>query len=1054
MPKQRMDDFLSAVKTVRSNADQKPEPAITAVKTTNSQRGRITEIDRTDRAPPSDDPVKSEHSIDTDAPQTLEDALKLLRSQPSTDTLLATLRWLTSGDDDGSETTGLATPGPLQGQMINTIITHILPTFWPTLSKKHRHLLLACLTNVSGITALIGRLRQLSSSGFGRQDGGSEQLGLLLEVADELLLGPLSAHKESTTNGARKQVKSLIETSKQATARDPLALTIYKALYQSDLQRVDVKRNLAWKDFVNLISSGKIIAIVAQAEDSLRQKEKSLPRSQPWLSSGKEYARWLGREIAGLVQAGTNDTAFINVVDEAAQILAKALNLGYLSALMSGLFERLVDRESSGNRYIPRLVAKLPAFAKRQFLEKTVRWLGELSPSPDRGNEHEQPLSTSKGDVSAIAALIQALVSDAAAQEHLVVVLSDPVITSALSHTARRACIAALSATDSASDTLQTLLERLMTTFSDRLFIDHAPILQQEGIAQTLLLTAGYLHRQSPMAVLITARSSSHMQGTSSRLNASGQRARWLGMVVATAVSALVDKEGSRMDFGVEETRTEEARWYLGLTGVRDEVGTMHDFADLLRRSETAASHPARKPKSQVRNAKALPMINGKPTYGPPRPPVPVQTEVIGEKVTELLDDVSDEDEEDGLKPYAKPDSDPEDSDEDATLVNRHKARPPVYIRDVMRMLRDDKDHDRFQLGIKHAAPLIRRKTGFGKEVTDHAVELMGMLSNLQDPFETEEFDELRLQAMIALLLADVGAMGPWLSRQVFADGFSIAQRCLMMSALGLGGRELAGFKGEDELNPALADTTFASKRLPARSHATYTQAATASKRLTSVSKNVEDQLIKPLALRAADQSTAHLNAVKVRTFSSRMEVERTKRKPAANQLAKVFGQAFFFPLVGRYQQEIAAYGSSSVFASAPIVLVTFLKTLALLLHASGPATMGLVEVTAEFWDLLLGLRVQASGDISVLEAVLFALLTLLEVNTDKKRLAKEEAKRLMETQQWVEVIFERSGGGEMIVSGGGEEEVKVRTLAAGVLVRAREVVEEYQRELFGRVIE
>ena len=308
---------------------------------------------------------------------------------------------------------------------------------------------------------------------------------------------------------------------------------------------------------------------------------------------------------------------------------------------------------------------------------------------------------------------------------------------------------------------------------------------------------------------------------------------------------------------------------------------------------------------------------------------------------------------------------------------------------------------------------------------------------------------------MIAVLLSDIKTMAPWFSRQAFAGDYSISQRCVILSALGLGGRELAGFKNEDELNPALSNTAFPSKRLPPRLHSIYNQPDPSStNRLEAASKDIEHALIKPLALQAADHTTAHLNVVKVRTFSSRMEVERTKRKPAPNSLAKVIGEAFFFPLVNYYQRELSAYGSASVYASVPCVLVTFLKTLALLLHASGPATLGLAEISSELWDLLLSLRVQAISDITILQAVLFSLLTLLEINTDKRRIAQEHPKQLMETQQWVDMIFERTGGGDLVNENGSDDETKVRTLAAGVLVKTREVIEEYQKELFGFSLE
>ena len=303
---------------------------------------------------------------------------------------------------------------------------------------------------------------------------------------------------------------------------------------------------------------------------------------------------------------------------------------------------------------------------------------------------------------------------------------------------------------------------------------------------------------------------------------------------------------------------------------------------------------------------------------------------------------------------------------------------------------------------------------------------------------------------MIAVILSDVKVMAPWFCRQAFIGEYSIAQRCIMLSALGLSGRELAGYKNEDELNPRLDVPKFPSKRLPQHVHAIYDQPTTSTRRLEVASNHIEQALIKPLALLAADQSTAHLNAVKVRTFSSRMDVERTKRKPAANALAKVFGATYFFPLVNRYQQEIAAYRSASVFSSVPVVLVTSLKTIAILLHAAGPATVGLSELSGEFWELLLSLRVQATQDISVLHAVLFSLLTILEINTEKRQIVHDHPKRLMETQQWVDAVFDRMGGNTLISEGGHDEETKIRTLAAGVLVKCKEIIGAYQKELVG----
>lgn len=138
--------------------------------------------------------------------------------------------------------------------------------------------------------------------------------------------------------------------------------------------------------------------------------------------------------------------------------------------------------------------------------------------------------------------------------------------------------------------------------------------------------------------------------------------------------------------------------------------------------------------------------------------------------------------------------------------------------------------------------------------------------------------------------------------------------------------------------------------------------------------------------------------------------------------------------------------GESSTHTS-PFLLSHFLKTLALILHASGSSTLSLPQMTSEFWDLLLSLRPRAT-DHSVLDALLFAFLTLLDINADnQRRLTEEHAKELLETQGWVEIVFENIGGGS-------QEGDRIRMLAAGVLMRTREVVEKYQRTLMGDMVD
>jgi telomere length regulation protein len=1013
-----MADFLTAVKTVRSQSREDNEASLIPVS--------VSRVERQDGQPSGEKEKSTSNGGEpTEKPSKLagnpEEALQILRSQPDTEILLSTLSRLST--NSLGKAFHLSVPGPSQAQIVNALVTLIIPTFWTALAAKDNAPLIACLANITGINAIIARLKSLVGDGSNRGNDNAQQLQDLIAIIERIC------------------------------EHDDVVPRLWAGI--QDSSATATKKQLTWKEIVNLLGSGKIISVLAQAEDNIAQAKASVRQKQSWLANGVDYAAWLGRNIACLHAHNGRDGIADGAKNDAAQLLSRALSLGYTTALLKALFINLLRARAASsniNDHISSLTSNLPAGTRRRLQEQILRWLSDSAPPSDGGVDQA---SADQGKaVCPIAGLLSSL---AATDGHLSTIsglLGDPSFNASISASVQRACIALIN--NANTDELQTLLDKTMSTFGDRLFIDNAPIIQQEALAQTLLLTAGYLHRNTPMAVLVTARSSTHMQGVSNRLDTSSQRARWLGMVVATAISSLVDPEGSRMNFDVDEVRTDEAKWYFGLVEIQDNVGTLKDFDAFLREQENGGK--PRRALAQRTKSDQPRMLNGKPVFGlvpPPPPDKAAQTEVIGDKVTELLDDDDDEKDDDELKPYAKPDSDPEDSDEDATLVNRNKPRAPVYIRDLMRMLREDKDADKFQLAIQSAARLIRRKANFGGEVKDHAEELLRILCNLQDPFDTENFDELRLRAMIATLLSDAETLAPWLSRQAFAGDFSLAQRCIILSALGLAGRELAGYKNEDELNPLIGGTDFPTKRLPPRLHAIYAPAENAVKRLENAFQHQEHQLIKPMALEAADKTTAHLNAVKVRTFSSRMAVEqqRTKRKPAQNQLAKIFGPAFFFPLVNRYQQELAAYGSSTVYASSSFLLVTFVKTLAILLHASGPATLNLPEITTGFWELLLSLRVQAANDIAVLESVLFGLLTVLEMNSDnKRRVAEECVKLLAETQHWIEVVFERLGGGEMVVQGN-EEEARVRTLAAGVLVKSKEVVEAYQREVFGRIV-
>ena len=169
-----------------------------------------------------------------------------------------------------------------------------------------------------------------------------------------------------------------------------------------------------------------------------------------------------------------------------------------------------------------------------------------------------------------------------------------------------------------------------------------------------------------------------------------------------------------------------------------------------------------------------------------------------------------------------------------------------------------------------------------------------------------DSFQELRLQGMIAVLVAQPLQMGQWFSRTFFEGDYSLAQRASILTTLGMGARELAGFKEQDAAltgADTASENTFPSKSLPGKLHKAYTIVASPVEKTV---KDLEKLMIQPMAVEAADKLTGP-NALKVRTFSSRMEIVKKRKKVVPNELAKLVAEAFFFPLTGRWWTHLQA---------------------------------------------------------------------------------------------------------------------------------------------------
>ncbi|KAK4221750.1 telomere length regulation protein-domain-containing protein [Podospora fimiseda] len=934
-----------------------------------------------------------------------QNALEILKHEPSFDSLVSALRFLSRHQSDGDDVTSIRLPSPLSAQLVQVLVSEIVPNYWSLLKEDIQEsknsgmkLLLYCLSSITGINgilieirSLINRLKSESSNQLKTPDI-TINLGVFLDLLSSLLKGDdwiLDAWRIATTG-------------QDGTMRN-----------RAKLQNI-----------LATFGSGRVISLAAEAEDVVRTNKTNRIISEVWPADAVKYTLWLGRNIIKwqLSDKAPDDPKF------GSDLFSKALKLGHTNSLTRLLTSELVLKKGADGSKFGDLLDNLPPSEQRQVVSLMLKQFS--ADHLDRLGRCET--EDSRLMIAAVAGALKSIIGEKESlRNHLVDWLTSS-SGAGLGESVgiRRSVLAVIS---QYKDDLVKILEKSLSQFGDQLYIKHSPMLQQEAHVQVLLLSAGYVYKKSPIKLTLIMRTGVWMTAISNRLSAPHQQARFLGMVVGEGLSGLVDKGDKRLDFHMEETTKEEGKWYKDLATVSDNIGTL----DPLFKTQAIPAKNNPTPQPAVRK----------------QPAQPAQTGFI---IEELIDEEAPED--DDIVPYAKPDSDDEDSDDDPTLIRRDKPKAPVYIRDLIKYLRDSDSYDHQELALTTAPTLIRRKADYGTEVSEHAEEIGSLLVGLSDRYEVEDFDELKVQGMIALIVSQPKTMGQWFAKTFFDGDYSISQRASILIVLGLSARELAGFD-----TSSYAAASFPSKTLPERveklyidqgSTSTYQKPSSTLKplpfnALDGIASSLTSKFLAPIAEKAADAATGATTA-KLLTLDS----ERSKRhvrsvKPRVrsipNTTATLISSSFFSPLIARFQGALHSSASNRVrgIMFQPYLLSLYLKTLAILIHSSGPSTLSLPQMTAELWRLLLhtSIRAQAVGDISVTRAILFGFVSLLDVNEDRMRdVCRELGREVAEAQEWTAGIFSHLRGGD---EGGEEEQVKM--LAAGVLVRLGEGIEKHR---------
>ncbi|KAG5960573.1 hypothetical protein E4U57_008155 [Claviceps arundinis] len=969
--------------------------------------------------------------------------LSVLNSQPDFDVLSAALEILTTGQD-GSTAFNIHVPSPKSAAIVRVLVTDIATNYWPLLKEASPSTaqdaevtsavaarLIQCLQSVVGVNAIIGHIRALfliesdtSKQALKRSDVRLH-LGVFLDLLAVLLEG----------NDAIRQLWHL--------STDSLADAASKKVQTQSL--------------FSLVTGGKMLSLAAATSGVIG--EEAVPSRARWLIDGSEFSKWIARNVVAWAKTLSGDSFELQSCFD---LFHRSLSLGYADTIVTFLIDNLLLAQGVRRELFAQVCLHQPQ-ASKKVINLLLDYL-----SRKFLNHLELREAVPNETVSAVAGVIDDVVqNDHTRVSHLVNWCCSTSGAGLGDSIGIRRAVLALLARD--KETITLVLEKSINQFGDQLYIKHSAIMQQQVHTEIVLLAAGYVARLSPIKLTMLLRSGTYLRTISNRIASTHGRARFLGLCVGEALSLLQDSNAKKLDFHMDETDSEEAQWLKNLTKVADAVGPAEPIltcpssrvetnAQRLRVAATLKSTPAVSTLRPKPKPKAKPMPVSQPA---PRP------------IIEEIDSSDESADDELLQPLPNEGSDDPDSDDDATLVRRNKPNPPVYIRDLITFLRDSESHEKQELGIKTAPGLIRRKAHYGAEVSSHAEELARLLVGLQDKFDIDDFESLRLQAMMALVIAQPQSMAPWFARTFFEGDYSLSQRTSVLVTLGLSARELAGL----ETSEYESSSSFASKRLPAKmeqlyleqqsqqAHSLYLLPSSSSplpqpppSQLKALPPNALDRIttsltssfLDPLAAEAADATTGP-DALKLETFSARYKSASKSRhtKPRVraipNTTAALLSTFFFSPLTAHLQ---FALRSSKPVILNPAVLALYLQTLAIIVNAAGPSTLALPQMTSELWTLLLRVRTHVNGDVPATKSWLVALSVLLEVNADNmRRLCQEQSREVLESREWVSGVFERTRGED------GGEENQAKMLAAGVLIKLGEVIETYQAFLMGDMI-
>jgi hypothetical protein len=727
------------------------------------------------------------------------------------------------------------------------------------------------------------------------------------------------------------------------------------------------------REIASLFAGSRLLTCMSVAASALKKLRHQLSHEDVqmsskwvWLSDGIAYSEFLGLEICQACRAVTAAQA-PRILDTLAVILDKAMKLGYPQVIG----EIMLTRDH--------VEGSVEMFSRMRSTQQWHCFSKSLLPVLQRrlaADEHKI------GPVASIISLFKFHSTPESVYTHAT--------SFSVSQYMRRALV--LLAREHAF--VEKQFRNELRHWGGTVNISHTPLIMQEAQTELLVFSMKFL---STNFIRDMGRSPDYLNAISNRLSASSDKARLYGIVFAEKFSAY-SGDAKPLQFGIEGSYDAHFReWISTLDNSNDRL--IAYSSDIWDQLDCVRPPDVQEPDSDVEKV------------------VREEPQDIKEPMDEFKGADSDDDD---LVAYALPEDDVEDSDDDPDVATKPKIQPPVYIRDLLSYLNAEDSYDKQLLGVTHGARLIRQKVKFGQELTVHAKELATTLAGMHNSFDIDNFDNLRLSVMTALVASAPETVPAYLAQLLLSADYSLQQRISVLSGIVLGARELAGLQDVD----ANAAPSFPSKMLPPNVHERFMPS-----QVDAIADHLEKQLLIDTATDAAESE--QISGPKVLRMSRRLEKARENGpKIITNKYAKLASRYFFGPLLSQWY----AYGGFQDLGTHSTIFVAhFFKSLALLLSSAHPTSNELFQMSADLLGLCMEAR--ATQHMPVIESILISILVILDIN-ESEAIVNQWPRQIVELREWINDTM------ELI------PDEKVRALAGGVLYRLLDIIQQWERRL------